>query len=244
MKSGALLIAALLVTAASARAAGAGSERRLVYNFSYSMNESTTVHNSGFDDSGNPGGGGTGVDSYNHENGTTGTITIDVQHEEADRGLVLTVAETVNGKTTPAAQCVVWGTGTMICDPNARIGPEEYTAVRFLGVNFVDPALIDANKHWHLASDSPAYSASSDYRIAKMDGTMMTIDESRKLVYRGGMESTADVTSSIVYDFAHKMPTSVDETTITHATHNGQERDQTVRVNVALASDSLAAKTP
>lgn len=242
MKLVALTVAGLILTGASAVAAGTEPVRQLVYTFTYSMTENTAVHNSGFDSTGGTSGASSGVDSYSHQNGANGTVAVSVEREQPDRGLVVTVSETVDGRTTPGAKCVVWSTGTMICDPNATIAPEEYAAVRFLGVNFVDPALLDANRHWHLGSDSANYSAVSDYRISKLDGAMMTIEEARKLTYRSGMTSTADVNSTLVYDYAHKMPTTVQEITTAHTTHEGRERDQTMTVSLSLKNDTLAQK--
>lgn len=237
---------ALAMTTTVAMPAGADSpHRQLTYTFTYGMTQNTSVHNSGFNNDGvSTAGSGAGVDSYQNSSGRTGTVAVEIQREELDKGLVLVVSETVNGRTTPGAQCVVWGTGSLVCDPNATINIEEYSVLRFLGDSFVDPTQLDAKRHWQLSSNSPQYSATSDYTISKIDGSIMTIDEARKLIYRGSVKSTADVTSTVIYDFDHKMPTSIKEATSTHSGRGGQDRDQMVTVTATLASDSLTARKP
>lgn len=219
--------------------------RKLSYTFSYGNTQNTTVHNSGFNGSGGDSqvGGGSGVDSFSQHHNNTGTINVDVMREEADKGLVVSISEQGSDASAKPATCVVYGNGTTICDPNATIMPEEYTVLRFLGPNFVSPSLLDSKMHWQLGSNGPGFTATSDYTIAKNNNGMMSIDETRKLTYTQMMQGTANVTTGLIYDFNHSMPTSIDETTVNHATRNGNEMTGTVIVSARLKNDSLA-KTP
>ncbi len=228
---------------APALADQAAPVRTLTFSFTYALSKSTEVHNSGFSGNGLGGaGGGSGVDSYTHNTGDSGTISVVVQREEADKGLVLAITEHANnGHSTKATTCVTYGTGTVICDPNATVHPEEYTIMRFLGANFVDPALIDANRHWKVASNGAGFSASSDYTLGKPNGDAMPISETRTVTYQGGVTGHADVTSSIVYDIAKQVPLSIEETTMNHSSSGSQDSDQTVEVTAKLIADSMGA---
>lgn len=236
------LIAAGVALPASADQA-ASPLRTLTFDFTFGLSRSTEVHNSGFNGSGMGGaGGGSGVDSYSHSTSDNGTITVVVQREEADKGLVLSMSENAqNGHTTKATTCVVYGTGTVICDPNAVIYPEAFTVMRFLGANFVDPALIDANRHWKVASNGPGYSASSDYTLGKPGANGTPIAETRTVNYSGSASGKADVTTSIVYDLAKQVPISIDETSASHTSRGGKDSDQTTHVTAKLATDSMGA---
>ncbi len=237
-----LLVGAAAATAASAASPAAAPMRHLVYSFSYGASQSVTVHNSGFGSAGdNQSMMGSGVDSYTNHAGANGTIVVDILREQPDKGLVLHVSENTDNQQRVAkpATCVVWGTGTVICDPNATVNPEEYTIVRFLGENFVDPALIDAKKHWHLGSNGPSFAAASDYTITKNDGGVMQINETRKLTYSGDRSGEANITTDLTYDYNRQVPTAINETTLDHPMVNGKYVDDQIIVTAKLTTDSM-----
>jgi hypothetical protein len=231
-----------LVTGPALSQTAPGPLRHLVYSFNYGATRNLTAHNSGFND-GAGGSIGNGIDSYTDRASTTGTIIVDVIREQPDKGLVLDVSETGNNPARNAkpATCVVYGSGNIICDPSATVNPEEYTVVRLLGENFVDPALIDAQHHWRFSSSGPQYEASSDYTIVKNDGGIMQINETRKVTYVGSRAGSAEVTNTIGYDFTRQIPLWIDEVTTDHPQASEAEIDNRVTVSAKLQSDSMAA---
>ncbi|HTU70809.1 MAG TPA: hypothetical protein VMF11_10880 [Candidatus Baltobacteraceae bacterium] len=243
----AALALAVSLCAPAAAQTSAAPQRHLVYSFTYGATTDVTIHDSGFNNNGtNAAGGGNGMEDYTDRAGDTGTITVDVMREEQDTGLVLTVSETGSNPARSAkpATCVVYGTGSVICDPNATVNPEEYSVIRLLGAHFVNPSLLDSKLHWQISSQGPQFSATSDYTIVKNDGGLMQIDESRKLTYQGSRTGSADVTNTIGYDFNRQIPTSLDEITSDHGAHPGpNEIDTTVTVDAKLITDSMASAT-
>ena len=176
---------------------------------------------------------------YAAGNSDHGTITVDVVREQPDTGLVLRVWEQgANTRTAAPADCVVYSTTAFVCDPNAKVNDEEQTLLRFLGSHFVDPALVDANHHWHLEDSSgTAYSMRADYTISGNDDGRMTIDESRvvKLATDSNRETT--ITAKISYDFGRTVPTAVTEYTIERGSA-GQGQYQTTKSETTLTLDS------
>jgi hypothetical protein len=217
--------------------------RHLVYSFSYGATSSMTVHNSGFANDGNGGGSGSGVETARGHEGANGKLVVDVLREQPDKGLVVTVAESSdnNERSTKPATCVVYGTGSMICDPNATVNTEALALLRLLGSNFVDPALVDAKQHWHLASDGVGYSAVSDYTIASNKDGVMSIKEDRQLTYTGSRRGTAQATATIGYDFNRSLPTSLSELTTGREQRGNDYTDVKTSIDATLVSDSMAA---
>jgi hypothetical protein len=240
---GATGVFAALLTAASSADTSAVPQRQLVFAFTYGAVQNVEIHNSGFNGNGaNQAGSGNGIDSYTNRVGTSGTIDVTIAGEQPDKGLVLSVYERADNSQRNArpATCVVYGNGSVICDPNATVNPEEYSVVRFLGVNFVDPLLLDAHGHWQISSSGAGFSATSAYAISKTSGNIMSIDENRKLSFTGERSGSALVTSSITYDFARKVPLAITETTSSHPNGTGHDVDTTVTVTAKLQADSMA----
>lgn len=244
MKTASFLLAGLLASlsfgAAQAAAPAAGAPmRHLVYSFHFGMKSSAEAHNSGF--SGSGGGSGSGVSTYSRSDGDEGTISIDVLREQADHGLVLSVSEqSRNGHDAKPTTCVVYGTGTTICDPNGKVNIEEYSIVRFLGQNFVDPALIDAKQHWHTQSSGGSYSAENDYTITKNNAGVMSISEERLIAYGGATAGKATVTTTIAYDFNRTIPTSITELTTSRQQEGEMYKNVNTQVDASLTTDSMA----
>jgi hypothetical protein len=160
--------------------------------------------------------GGEGVTSgISHYHGSLtdkGTIKVDVLSQQPDQGLVVSISE--HGETTrraPPATCVVYGDTRVICDPSKTVYPEEYTLLRFLGPNFVDPEQFDAHKHWSVSQHGSVVAVKADYAVTGSQNGTMEISESRKIIPNAGGSLTTDIQTKIGYDVAHSIPTSVDE---------------------------------
>ena len=167
---------------------------------------------------------------------------MNVQREQADRGLVLTIAEHgSNGRNTGAAMCVVYGNTNIICDPNATVTPEEYTLLRFLGSNFINPSEIDENSHWKIQSSDSTVSTVADYHIASNANGMMQITEVREVTQHGPGERRTNIQTKIGYDFNKIVPTSIDEYNVDRV-YGGSEANSTstFQTTLKLVSDSMA----
>jgi hypothetical protein len=132
--------------------------------------------------------------------------------KQSDGGLIVSISE--DGQQTrraPPATCVVYGNTHVICDPNKTIYTEEYTLLRFLGQNFVDPANIDAKRHWQVVQNSPTMKVTADYVIGPTTTSDVQISETRKIVTAGQSNVTTDVETKIGYDMSRVVPATVAE---------------------------------
>ncbi len=249
---------ALLTTAAPALAATATN--RLVYSFTYSANQNVSARDSSssIEQTGPPtltGGegkgatvstnqlsvGSSGVSHYNGNQTDKGTITVEIVRQQTDGGLIVSISE--QGEQTrraPAATCVVYPNTHVICDPNKTVYPEEYTLLRFLGRNFVDPNQLDANRHWSETQNTAAMDVKADYTIGSNANGVMQISESRKIRPSSGADTT-DVQTKIAYDFARAVPTNIDEYA-TQRQDNGTSGTTTTiyQTTLGLLSDTVA----
>jgi hypothetical protein len=220
--------------------------RHLVYGFHWGTVTDMYEHNSGFGSvQGNNGiqmsTSGTGLTNYSNHAGDEGTITVDVMEEQPDKGLVVSVSEEArDNRSAKAATCVVYGNGNTICDPSMKVNPEEYSLVRFLGVNFVDSALIDAKSHWQFSSMGPNFSATSDYTITHNVSGAMTISEQRSITFTGSRHGSAVVVSTIGYDVNRTVPTALDELTTERVEAGIDYQNIRTQMQAKLQSDSLA----
>jgi hypothetical protein len=230
--------------APTAAPAASGPIRHLVYSFTYGSQQSITARDSANpaeDPNFNP-GGGSGASHYSGSLGDIGTMTVNVLREQPDKGLVLTISEQgENIRKAPAATCVVYGNTEVICDPNKTVFPEEYTLLRFLGSNFVDPNNLDAQKQWSLEQTGAGMDIKSDYTILNDVNGLMSISETRKISQPGKENVTTNVESKIGYDFNRLVPTSVNEY-VTRRTDNGvQGTSVTIyQTQLKLVTDSMA----
>jgi len=221
----------------------------LVYNFTYSANQNITARDSGSsqaqDAQGNFVGTSNGMNHYGGSLTDKGTITVKVTGKQPDGGIIVSVSE--QGETTrkaPPATCVVYGNTNVICDPNKTVYTEEYTLLRFLGANFVDPNQLDASKHWRIGPrGSMGETVTADYSITSNSGGKMQIGETRKVVQSGSGKLETDIEAKIGYDFSRNVPTSVDEyaTQRTDAGVSGTSTT-TYQTTLSLVSDSVATK--
>lgn len=221
--------------------------RHLAYSFDITITSELTVHSSGIGEAG--GGTGSGITHYPGGNSDKGTITVDVIGVQPDTGLIIKIAEEGRGDRSAApATCVVYGIGSVICEPNAKINEEEMSLMRVLGRNFINQSTIDNNHHWQNIESGAAGKEVNDYTISKdnHDGTL-EIDFQRVLTVEGAGAYRADTHGSLAYNQRLSVPTQVKEDTVTR-THVGQGQDNRVeqQLTLTLTTDSLAqaASTP
>ncbi|MGC2633346.1 MAG: hypothetical protein WA215_03930 [Candidatus Cybelea sp.] len=232
----------------------------LIYNFTYSASQNINAKDSSnpAEDYGAPstgggknpstGGGnspsnpGSGTSHYETGLNDKGTMTVGVLGKQSDGGLIVSISE--DGQQTrraPAATCVVYGNTHVICDPNKTVYTEEYTLLRFLGQNFVDPTNIDAKRHWQVVQDSPSMKVTADYVIGPTTTSDVQISETRKIVTPGQSNVTTDVESKIGYDMSRIVPTTVQEY-VTQRQDRGVSGMATTiyQTTLQLVSDTMA----
>ena len=166
-------IAFLAFGGTAAVAADAPPLRHLVYSFTYSSRQQGAVPNEP---------GSSGAQTYTGTLDDKGTITVDVMREAQDRGLVVVVSE--QGEHTRSAApvtCAVYGTTDVACDQGKQVNREEYTLLRFLGVNFVDLSRIDEKQHWQITSTKGNVTMTADYTIKSNDNGVLSIGETRHI---------------------------------------------------------------
>jgi hypothetical protein len=228
-----IFVALLLGAATSARADAPAPLRHLVYSFTYSSRQHGAVPNEP---------GSSGARDYNAALDDKGTITVDVLREAQDRGLVVVVSE--QGEKTRSAEaltCAVYGSTDVACDPNKTMRREEYTLLRFLGANFVDPNRVDDKQHWSVAQTKGQVTMTADYTIKSIDNGVLTIDETRHVEDKLQGGTTYDAQTKITYVGARELPPSIDEYA-TEERHGGVNGDynSTYQTTLTLVSDSMA----
>ena len=218
----------------------------LVYNFTYSTNQNVTARDSSTSAEEVQvdalAGGSNGISHYSGSLSDKGTMTVQLIGKQQDGGLIVTISETgQQTRRAPAATCVVYGNTRVICDPNKTVYSEEYTLLRFLGQNFVDPANIDAKRHWQITQDSPNLSITADYVIGPTTTSDVQVSEARKIRQSGGGSLTTDIQTKIGYDMSRTVPTTVDEY-VTQRHDNGVAGTSTTiyQTTLQLVSDTTA----
>src|SRR5581483_6881282 len=225
-------ISALTASAAAQPANAAPTTTQLVYNFTYSANQSISSRDSSnpAQSYGPPGVAGapsagavavgmptpqqsTGIEHFGGTLTDKGTMAVEIEGRQADGGVIVSITEQgQNVRRAPPATCVVYGNTNVLCDPSKTVYTEEYTLLRFLGANFVDPNQIGLNKRWTIGpSTSQGQTVQAAYSIAGNDNGNMKIDETRKVVLIGSGKLETDIESKIGYDYNRTVPTSVDE---------------------------------
>ncbi len=242
--------AVLMVLAATGVVLPDTPPRQLIYSFSYSSQQEVTARDSSNIDVGtqdSPVGShvSTGSSQYVGHLSEIGTMTVNVIREQPDKGLVVTISEQGRGtRSAPAATCVVYANTSVICDPDKTVNPEEYTLLRFLASNFVDPNQLDAKQHWTVSHEGGGVIVNSDYTITHNAGGVMTIGEARSVKQASAKSTTTDVQTKIAYDFGHLRPTSIDEY-VTEREENGVTGNTTTiyQTSLQFVSDSAVSKT-
>lgn len=207
--------------------------RTLVYSFTFDVQQTGEVTN-------DP--GTSGAHDYSGNLNDAGQITVNIQREQSDRGLVLTISEHgSNGRNAGAATCVVYGNTNIICDPNATVNSEEFTLLRFLGANFINPSVIDENSHWKIQTSDPVVTTVADYHIASNANGIMQVTETREVTQHGPGERRSNIQTKIGYDYNKLVPTSIDEYNVDRM-YGGTEANSTstFQTTLKLISDTLA----
>lgn len=221
---------------------------RLVYSFTYGSNDNTTARDSSSGDEAVDSQGGTysgvsnGMSQYSGSLDDKGTMVVDILRQQPDGALVVMISEQgENVRRAPPAECVVYGNTNVICDPNKTVYSEEYTLLRFLGGNFVDPNSLDSKGHWQIVQDSPSLDVKADYTINGNANGVMQIGETRSIRYPKGGSLTTDIQSKIGYDIKRSVPISVDEY-VTQRHDNGVVGTSTTiyQTTLNLVSDTMA----
>jgi hypothetical protein len=203
----------------------------LVYNFTYSASQNISSRDSanpvqdvsmavgGAGAGSNPGEPGTslgpsasGGSNYGGTLNDKGTMTVNIVKKQADGALVVMISE--QGESVRRAsptECVVYGNTNVVCDPNKTVYNEEYTLLRFLAANFVDPTQLDSNKHWQVVQNVNNDHMTADYVVNTNNNGMMQIVEKRTIKETGAGHLTTNIDTKIGYDFSRTVPTSVDE---------------------------------
>jgi hypothetical protein len=241
-------IAAILSAPIASRADSTMGQ--LVYAFTYSANQSVNARDSAnqaeaYGESGANGNSlaqSSGISHYGGSLNDKGTMTVQLVHQQPDGALVVMISEQGQDvRRAPPAECVVYGNTHVICDPNKTVYTEEYTLLRFLGRNFVDPSQLDASRHWMITQDSGGLNVHADYVINSNNNGKMQISETRSLRAPGGGSLTTDIQTKVGYDFAQSLPTSVDEY-VTQRHDNGAVGTSTTiyQTTLNLVSDTMA----
>jgi hypothetical protein len=223
----------------------------LVYNFTYSSKQAVQARDSGnsaesVDTETETLAGGTADNGISHYSGyldDKGTMTVQVVGTEQDGGLVVNISEAgQNTRRASPATCVVYGNTRVICDPNKTVYTEEYTLLRFLGLKFVDPSQLDANKHWAATGLSgPGLAVAADYTINSTNNGQMQIGEKRIIKAAGVGHLTTDVETKIGYDFNRSVPMSVDEYAAQYTDGGLKGTSTTIyQTTLNLVSDTMA----
>jgi hypothetical protein len=220
---------------------------QLVYKFTYNSDQNTNSRDAV--DNAEPtqgglytGGGTSGISHYQGNLNDKGTMTVDIVRKQADGGLVVSISEQgENTRRAPAATCVVYDDTDVICDPNKTVYTEEYTLLRFLGSNFVDPSKLDASRHWAVAQNRVNLTVKADYTISNNNNGMMQINEVRSIRQPNGGSLTTDVQAKIGYDMKRTVPTSVDEYTTQRHDRGVSGTSTTIyQTTLNLLSDTMA----
>ena len=233
---------ALLLVPSLARADAPATQ--YVYNFTYSANQDISARDSGATQGvsqDNVSGGGNGMSHYGGTLNDKGTMTVDVMGKQPDGGLIVNISEQgENTRRAPAATCVTYGNTRVICDPNKTVYTEEYTLLRFLGPNFVDPNQLDAKKHWQTSQPGSGETVTADYTINSNSGGIMQIGETRTSKPTNGAQTTLQIEAKITYDYGRSLPTAIDEY-VQQRSENGVTGTSKTTYQTTLA---LASSTP
>jgi hypothetical protein len=239
----------------------AASSGELIYNFTYSATQDVTARDAASDVEPSAAGGnapsginnaqtpmvnGNSVSGMSNYGGTLtdkGTITVDIVKKQPDGTMAVMISEQgENVRRAPPAECVVGDDTHVICDPNKTVYTEEYTILRFLGANFVDPKELDASKHWSIAQISgDGTDVHADYSINRNNSGMMQIGEKRTVKELGAGHLTTNIEANIGYDLSRLVPTSVQEYATQHADAGLKGNSSTTyQTTLNLVSDTAA----
>jgi hypothetical protein len=224
----------IAAVAAAARADTSAPLRHLVYSFTFESKQTGTPTNDT---------GTSGARTYTGNLDDTGTIAVDVLREASDRGLVVVVSEQAKTRSAEPATCAVYGNTNVACDTGRRVNREEFTLLRFLGANFVDPNKVDTSGQWSISETNEGTKMTAQYTIKSNNNGVLAIDETRHVEDTTQGSTTFDARTTLDYNGPKLVPTSVDEYA-TERRSGGVTGNYTTiyQTTLSLVSDSMAAK--
>lgn len=219
---------------------------QFVYAYTYESDRSDVADKAYGVDKMDPGGGGTFVfhnvnqhfiaPSVAGPQSRSGTIAVELVHQESDGGMVVNVSELPGGAPDT---CVVFGDTTVVCDPAHEVSAEARALLALLGKDFVDPLRIDASRHWRIASQGP--NGSVDYTIVRSAQTLLEIDATGVRTQPGDPSKTT-IEAKIEYDAVRSLPVSVYESTIERSRHGAIDEAITTHVSLKLLPETAAIR--
>jgi len=214
--------------------------RHLVYSFTYNVGTTDSIHSSGI--SGD--GPASGVSDYRGGTNDKGTLSIDVMQVANDGGLVVKISEQAREtRSAEPALCAVYGvTGSVICDPNAKVNDEEMALLRILGRDFVDPTQFDAKRHWQRGQSGGNITETADYTAGTLDTSgIMPITMQRVTQVSGAQGYKETTNGTINYNIALSIPTHLTQDAIVRQEQGmGNSHRQETKLDISLVSDSMA----
>lgn len=224
-----------------------GVIRHTTYTFGITVTTTDTRHTSGIGRDAPISGQSVSSSSESDE----GTITADVVGLRPDTGIVVRVKEDRKKlSAVPSADCIVWGVGTVVCQPGAEVTTEERALLRYLGRNFINSAMIDVHGNWKMAVNSKDYQESTSYSIAEPQSEPLEITFQRVSKSGGPQGFNATTDGKLLYNADLTIPLTLHEDTLlrTHlidgdVVQGGYEEVRTA-INLQLADDSMGAAAP
>jgi hypothetical protein len=166
------------------------------------------------------GGGGSGVSDTSGAAGRQGTLDVDVLAVAKDGGMVVRMAEWLQNQPKPKQSyiCAVYSEGRVVCPENLPVTDVENELMTFLGISFIDPAIVDDNGHWVRNFANKYVSVASDFTIVgAADANPLTIQENTKITSVGGVSTNWDDTAKITYDRPLSVPVSIHDLAVQKA---------------------------
>jgi hypothetical protein len=222
---------------------GPAAIRHLNFHFTVTVERDAVTHTSGI---GSGGGGVSGVNHARSSESDEGSITADVVAIRQDFGLVFDVSEVSRRiAPIPRAECIVWGIGTVVCEPGKQVTAEERGLLRFLGRGFINHSSIDGQGDWHQGVSSKDQSENSDYKLVQGTADPVRINFRRITKAPGPMGFDATTNGTVTYSETRTVPLAIDEDTVLRTQMidgdyipGGYEQVRT-SMNFRLTEDSL-----
>lgn len=222
--------------------------RHLNFHFGVTVERDAVTHTSGI---GAGGGGTSGVNHARSSESDEGSISADVVAVRPDFGLVFNVSELSRRvAAVPPAQCIVWGIGTIVCEPGKEVTPEERALLRFLGRGFINRSSIDGQGRWHQGVSSKEQSKDSNYAMVQDTSDPLQIRFQRITKAPGPMGFDATTNGTVTYSEKLTVPLAINEDTLLRSQMidgdyipGGYEQVRT-SMNFRLTDDSLKGPGP
>jgi len=212
--------------------------RHTVFSFTYSTTSDLTEQTSGLQ-----GGPESGMKHYGAGGQDQGTVTVDITGVQSDGGLIVSVSEAARDTRSAApVTCAVYGDTRVICEPDQKVNEEEFSVLRFMGRQFLDPSKLDNHEHWHLASDSSGFSMTSDFTVNGGTSAAQNISETTVYKSSGSEPFTTTTDGKLVYDVDKTIPLYISQDSTSRQTRGmGMDNLQHTQIELRLQTDSMNA---